>query len=269
MNDRDANRLEMFRTVDATLNLPAHLAVWQNQPPAIFTTQVTQFRGLLADLEATLVARQADITGRAERKRREEEELEWIAFSTGAALAVYYLTQQREDLAAEVDFPLSNWQGLRDADLIARSHLVLNRLRGELAGGSPNPNPGGGTITVTDVPTNDPPISATASLASYDLTTVQANELERELQEYETLVSSPHTSRAARAALTEALKPHFAAINKHLELMDRIILRYRATPAGTNFHNAWTNARQLIDRGHGPSTPPDSPAPETPEPTAA
>ena len=268
MNDRDANRLEMFRTVNATLDLPAHLAVWQNQPPAIFTTQVTQFRSLLANLETTLVERQADITGRAERKRREEEELEWIAFSTGAALAVYYLTQQREDLAAEVDFPLSNWQGLRDADLIARSHLVLNRLRAALAGGSPNPG-GGDTITVTDAPTNDPPIPATQSLADYDLTTAHADELERELQEYETLVSSPQTSRAARAALTEALKPHFAAINSHLELMDRIILRYRATPAGINFHNAWTNARQLIDRGHGPSTPPDSPEPETPEPTAA
>lgn len=269
MNDRDANRLQMFRTVNATCQQPEHAAVWQNQPPAIFARRVTQFGALLADLESLVERREAQTTGHAEQKQREEQELEAIAYQTGAVLSEYYLDRQQEALAAQVDFPPSSWQLLRDEQLIARSQTVLNRLQEALASDGSPPSGGGiGTITVTDAPTNDPPIVHAAPLADYGLTAASAAALEKELQDYVAIVSAPQTTTTGRAAMTKMLRERFLDIARHLERMDKLVDTFRTTPAGVAFAESWTAARNIYDRGHGPTTPPQDP-PESPEPTAA
>ncbi|MCA9219206.1 MAG: hypothetical protein KDA71_02700 [Planctomycetales bacterium] len=183
-------------------------------------------------------------------------------------MSEYYLDRHQEALAAQVDFPPSSWQLLRDEQLIARSQTVLNRLQEALASdGSPTSGDGIGTTTVTEAPTNDPPVAAAAPLADYGLTAASAAALEKELQDYVAIVSAPQTSTAGRAAMTKMLRERFIDIARHLERMDKLIDAFRTTPAGVAFAESWTAARNIYDRSHGPSTPPTDP-PSTSEPMA-
>jgi hypothetical protein len=54
------------------------------------------------------------------------------------------------------------------------------------------------------------------------------------------------------------------AVESQFEVLDRLIQRFRATPAGRDMIAAWQASRVIRDLRHGPSSqaPPESPAPE-------
>jgi hypothetical protein len=151
-----------------------------------------------------------------------------------AALVDWFEDEGKEAEAATIDLSLSTWQGLRDAELLAKAKLLHQKLSAALA---------------TD---------ATA-LADYGLDAADATLLAKETTDYETIIANPAAAISGRKALTAALRPKFREVARLLTKMDRIVLRFRKTEAGANFAAAWKNARLIRDLGMAGPTEPTPP----------
>lgn len=230
-----ANRQNMHLAVLALLADPAHQPVWKDQSPVIFTTRAAALVPLVNGLTTLIAAQQADTTGFAADKAREEEELENIAHEISEALVDWFEDQGKEADAAAIDLSLSTWQGLRDAELLAKAKLLHQKLSAALA---------------TDA----------AALADYGLDAADAALLAKETSDYETLIANPAAAISGRKALTTSLRPKFREVAALLTKMDRIVLRFRKTEAGANFAAAWKNARIIRDLGKIGGTDPTTPA---------
>ena len=146
-------------------------------------------------------------------------------------LAAWFEDQGREADAAPIDLSLSAWQRLRDTELIAKAKLLHQKLTAALA---------------TDA----------AALADYGLDAADATLLAKETTDYEKLIANPAAAISGRKALTLALRPKFREIGHLLGKMDRLVLRFRKTEAGTRFAEAWKAARIIRDLGMaGPAEP--------------
>jgi hypothetical protein len=221
----------MHLAIVSLLANPEHQSVLQNEAPAIFTTRAAALVPMVNGLTAHIAAQQAAITGFAADKEREEEELEDIAHEISEALVDWFEDQGKQSEAASIDLALSTWQGLRDAELLAMSKLLQQKLNATLA---------------TDA----------AALADYGLKPADATQLAKEIADCEELVANPAAAIAGRKALTAALRPKFREVAKLLTKMDRIVLRFRKTEAGAHFAAAWKNARIIRDLGMaGPTDP--------------
>jgi hypothetical protein len=236
MKNEFANRQNMHLAVLALLADPAHRPVWINQPPAIFATRAAALGPKVAALTDLIAGQQADITGHAADKDREEQELETAAHEIGEALAGWFEDQGREADAAHIDLSFSAWQGLRDTALIAKAKLLHQKLSSALA---------------TDA----------AALAKYGLDAADATLLAKETADFESLVANPAAAISGRKALTAALRPKFREVSQLLAKMDRLVLRFRRTEAGTRFSDAWKSARNVRDIGQAARTEAGSAAP--------
>ena len=234
MKNEFANRQNMHLAVVALLADPAHQAVWKDQPPQIFTTRANAFIGMVSALTDLIAAQQTATTGHAADKEREEQELETAAHEISEALADWFEDQNREADAATVSLSLSGWQGLRDAALIARAKLLHATLSAALAENA-------------------------SSLADYGLTPADATLLAKETADFEALVANPAAAISARRALTAALRPKFREVADVLGKMDRLVLRFRKTEAGTRFADTWKATRTIRDLGEAAAQTPTVP----------
>lgn len=237
MKNEFANRQNMHLTVLSLLDDATYQPVWQDQPPLAFTRKAGDFRAKVQEISAIIATQQADITGRAEQKEREEDELETIAHSTGQALADYFLDLGRESDAAEIDLSPSAWGRLRDAELIAKARLLQQKLDAALAADAP-------------------------ALAEYGLLPTDSAALAKEADDYAAIIAAPSTAISIRRAHTIALRPTFREANAILDSLDRLVLRFAPRPDGPRFLDAYTAARVIRDLGSR-STPPteDTPPP--------
>lgn len=224
MKNEFANRHNMFLAVLSLLAEPARHAAWKNQNPALFTTRAELLRAKVDALTGTISAQQADTTGHAADKEREEEELETIAHEISEALADWFEDQNNHADAAQIDIPFRTWQRMRDVELVAKAKLLHGKLTAALA---------------TDA----------AALADYGLDAADATLLAKETADFEKIIADPAAAIAGRKALTQALRPQFREVSELLVKMDRLVLRFRKTEAGRNFAAAWKNARIVRDLG--------------------
>ena len=235
-----ANRHNMHLAVIRTLDSPEIPFDWKTQSPAAFAAKAAELRLKVTALTGLLAQQQAATSGFAADKAREEKVLEDIANELSQALAGWFLDQGREADAAPIDLALSTWQGLRDTDLLAKSKLLHQKLTGALAAGP----------------------AAVSSLATYGLDSADATDLAKETADFERLIADPAAAISRRKSLTNALRPKFAEVADHLAQMDRLVLRFRRTEAGTAFAAAWQAARAIRDLGGSGSadpTPPTTP----------
>ena len=219
-----ANRQNMHLTVLSLLDDATYQPIWQNQPPLAFTRKAADFRAKVSEISDILRTQQAETTGRAEQKDREEDELETIAHSTGQALADYFLDHNREGDAAEIDLSRSAWTRLRDAALLAKAKLLQQKLDAALAADA-------------------------AGLADYGLTATDSLALAKETADYEAIIAAPATAISIRRAHTRALRPTFREAGDMLKSLDRLVTRFAKEPDGPRFIDAWTAARVIRDLG--------------------
>ena len=77
--------------------------------------------------------------------------------------------------------------------------------------------------------------AALASLAAHGLAPAAATHLEAKTDVFERFIADPAAAIARRKALTAALHPKFREVGKLLVKMDRLVLRFRRSEAGTLF----------------------------------
>jgi hypothetical protein len=224
MKNEFANRQNMHLAVLALLADPAYQKTWKNQNPALFTTRATALEAKVNALTTLISGQQTDTTGYAADKEREEAELEECAHEIGEALAAWFEDQGRLADAAPIDLALSSWQSLRDVDLVAKAKLLHGKLTATLA---------------TDA----------AALVEYGLDPADATLLAKEIADFEALLAAPAAAISGKKALTQVLRPSFREVNELLGKMDRLVLRFRKTEAGTRFASVWKTARIIRDLG--------------------
>ena len=183
MQDEFINRLNMFTTSLDYLEEDDRPAIWQGQPPEIFTTKVTEATLMVAELAKVQQGQEADITGRADEKEREERELEDAAHELGQALAIYHRDRGEESEAGEVDLTITQWRQLRHQQLLQKSQLVVDRATAASSG-----------ATAVDA-------------AKYGITPATVQALVKERGDFEAIVNAPATAIAVRKALTQGFRP--------------------------------------------------------------
>ncbi len=235
MKNEFANRQNMHLAVLALLADPAHQPAWKDQNPALFTTRATSLAPKVNALTGLIAGQQADTTGHAGDKEREEQELEDCAHEIGETLAGWFEDQGREADSASIDLALSTWQGLRDVELLAKAKLLHTKLTAALA---------------TDA----------AALVEYGIDAADATLLAKETADYEKLLATPAAAISGKKALTKALRPAFREVGELLGKMDRLVLRFRKTEPGARFAEAWKAARIIRDLGQAAPAEPAAPA---------
>jgi hypothetical protein len=238
MQNEYANRQNMHLTVLTLLGTTEFQPVWKNKKPAAFTARAAEFEAKVGALAALISSQQADTTGYAEDKAREELELESAAHEIGQALAGWFEDQGRMADAAQVDLSLSAWQRLRDTELVAKARLLHQKLTDAIAADA-------------------------AALADYGLDATDAAALAKETADFEAIIANPAAAISSRRALTLSLRPKFREVGELLAKMDRLVLRFRSDEAGNRFAEAWQAARTIRDLGQAAPATPTSPTPPT------
>ena len=230
MDDRIANQLASYRTRLACLDQTAHAAIWENQPPQIFTTKVGEARALTDDLIALAARQSAPTTGSAADKRREERELEDEAHKVARALTSYARDQNDETLAAKYDVPRSSWRNMRDEALLQKAGQLRDDANTAVTG----------------------PDAANAD--QYGINPAAVASLSSEADDYEGFIVAPQDATADRSALTAALPVKSREVRAKFDELEDFLPQFRGTPAGDEFVDAYLASTQIVDRGHGPGT---------------
>lgn len=236
MKDEFSNRQSMHLTVVGFLDIPGNVPLWKNQRPLAFTTKAVLLKTKVEALGEIIRQQEAAITGYAEQKEREAQDVESLAQEIGSILAGYHEDAGREAEAAMTDYSATRWHTMRDTSLLEKARLVHQKLLASLD---------------TDA----------AGLEEHGLDAADATALLKEIGEYAEIIQSPQAAKASRKALTLSLRPRFREISLILQSMDRLAPRFRSTEAGKQFAASWKNARNIIDLGHGPAPTPPTPQP--------
>lgn len=240
MNSELDIRLKAFNRSLGVLALPENVILWKDQPPEIFTVKQGEAVIMAAALSDAAKQQETARTGITAEKDREETELEDAAHILGQALALWFDSNQREDEAARVGYPISSWRQLRDQQLLTRSQLVID---------------------LADAAVSGP---QAADAAKYGVTAAAVASLTKERADYAEIVTAPGVAQAVRKALTRGFRPAFALVERKFGELDALILQFGGTPAGRSMIAAWKDAR-LHKGANGPAP---APAPVAPTPPA-
>lgn len=222
MNKNQINHLYMFKAVDTVLSKYEAVV---NSLPVLATACIT-FREKLTVIDSTLLIQEGQITGVAQQKQKEEEEMIVAALRVAAAMYVY--AQDTNDLELSAKVKLSkNIKGLNDTVLLNTCKTVLNLANGV----------------------------ATDALTSYGITAEDISSLEKEITDFEQLVTKPRsavvTRSQATALLADLLKETSALLS---DKMDKLILILEAN--NPLFYNEYRAARIIVDL-HGTNSTED------------
>ena len=82
---------------------------------------------MVNELQTAQQNQETGTSGSTAEKEREAMELEDAASLLAQALVIYYNDQGQETQAGEVDLSRSDWDKLRDQQLLAKAQLVIDR----------------------------------------------------------------------------------------------------------------------------------------------
>ena len=243
MQDEFSNRLDMFTRCLDVLDLPESKPVWENQPPVILTTKVGEARVMVGELQTAQQHQETGTSGATGEKEREATELEDAASLLAEALVIYYNDKGQETEAGELDLARSDWDNLRDQQLLGKSQLVIDR--------------------ATTLSTGATAVEA----AKYGITPAAVLSVTKERADYDGIVNAPGVAIAVRKALTTGFRPAFKLTEKKFVDIGKLLRQFRTTEPGKALIAAWFAARVIKDTGHaggGTPTPPTPPPPPNP-----
>jgi len=213
MNKRQINHLYMFKAVDTVLSKYETIV---NGLPSLVNV-CSAFRQNLAAIDSTLMVQEGQITGVAEQKQKEEDEMITVVMRVAAAMYVY--AQDKNDLELSAKVTLSkNIKGLSDTRLLNIAKTVLSLAQG----------------------------IADNALANYGISAETITLLEKEIADFERLVTMPRSAVVTRSQATTQLAGLFTLTGDLLrDKMDKLTL-ILATDNEV-FYNEYRAARIIVD----------------------
>jgi len=232
-------RLKMFQRSLGVLELPESTAVWQNQPPVMFTKLEAEAETMVGVLVDHSRKQEADTTGVTMEKQREEAELEDAAFALGVALTLWFRKQNSETEAEQVSLTESAWRKLAGQELLNAAQRVIDHATALSSG------------------------PAAAAVAEYGITPAAVQALQKEWDDFDQIINSPGVAQTLRKVLTKGLRPAFNLVEAKFTELEALMVQFRKTEAGRAMIAAWDDAR--IQKGANGGKDPTAPAPPAPE----
>ncbi len=240
MNDRINNRLTMVGACITVADTPEHRQVWEGNEPSEFEAAFNALKNERAEILLIVASAGAATTGAAEAKDVAETTLENAAFVLARGTALHLKKTGDLTRRAQVNFPLTGFQKLRDQELVARC------------------------MTVRDIAAS---VTAEPGAVGRGVTPARITALTNAITAYSGLINAPRGKIVNRTALIRELETRTAALVDSLEDLDDLVVQFDGTDAGRLFNVAWNQARVIVDAGQGPATPTPVPPPPPVNPT--
>jgi hypothetical protein len=231
MNDRQENRLNMYRAVVHVLD--ANAAEFAGV--AAFVTQAGNLHSSVDLIGQLAQIQTADTTGVALDKAMLQQQMIEMTFRVAGALKAFASDNNNATLRQQADINKSTFSKARDDlrdDIAQNIHDLGN----------------------TNV----------AALANYGVTAATLSGLQTRIDAYRAAIASPRTARTQKGTATSMLSDEFKRADMILDdRIDGLIEQFKTS--GTTFYSDYQNARKVVDTGDHSSTP-DNPTPPPPTP---
>lgn len=217
MNRHETNKFNMFKAVTAVFEQNSSAAA---EYPALGET-FTQFKGVLAEIDATDKKFITSIDGKTITKNLLEDELIDELMPVKAALYAYAVKNKNEELKALTGDSESALKRMRDPEFLKKGELIKGEASKHLA-----------------------------DLAVYKITEALLTELQGKIDAFAAALDGKDTGFASRSALRKALSDKFDEADIILnEQMDTLIELVRKS--NTLFYDQYFAARGIKDLGAG------------------
>lgn len=215
MTDPQEDKLSMYYAVEAACE--KHQAAWQSLPA--FVTHHAAFTAEVSAISAAAETQQQGVTGATRDKSAARETMADRAHAIAAALGAWALTEEQNQLAAEISFTRSDFLYERDTDSERNARKVHTEATANLA-----------------------------SLADYGIDQAKLDDLDAAITAYHTALTAPRGAITDRKAATAALREGFSKaddlLNNRLDKLVPIL-----APDHPGFATDYGNARIIVDTG--------------------
>jgi hypothetical protein len=215
MNQYQENRLSMFFSTQQVL--ADNNALWAGIPAMVNLT--AEFDGNISTIRGLVERQVIDITGHTKDKAAAEDAMITSTLRIAGAAMAYAEDQDDQGLAEAMNIVPSELKRYRDSVVAERCQSVVT--------------------TVTPI---------IASLAPYGVMPADVTALQTAIDKYLDLVQKPRTMISNRKGATSELGMMIRDTMRLLDRrMDMLMRGFMTTQPG--FHNAYTNARIIVDLG--------------------
>lgn len=233
MNDRQRNRLRMYKATRAYLN--ENETAWNGI--AANVDALTNLTDRITAIDTKVTAQEAELGGYTQNKYQLRETLNTNILLVAGGTAVFARATNNPILLADVD--------LEPSQVARASDQVVDDIAARVQAAAD---------------------SELASLSAYGIDAAEMAALGNAITAHENAKAMPDAKRAQRTGHTETLEPMFRETSLFLDgQLDVLMRRYKAT--APTFHAGYEAARVIIDL-HGPGDPEEpEPVPDpVPEP---
>ena len=213
MNDRQENKLTMYRAVETLLDNNAA----KTGPIAALSTAITNFKNLIGEIETAEQEKQTATTGKTASKGEAEAVLISEAVTIAAGLKALGSVTNNKELIEAGGETKSSLYGTRDTDLVTKTQLI-----------------------------HDFANTNAIALADYGITPAMITSLQTRITDFNSALGTREESVALRVAAGAEVEGFFKdADNVLVNQVDKIMEVFRESD--TQFYNEYKNARVIRD----------------------
>lgn len=223
MTDKQENKRSMYIAVQKTCN--ANNTVWSGLPA--FVTAFGEFETTLADIDTQRTIQEGKITGIAENKSKEEEEMRQVTIEMASAVFAYASKINDNELKEKVNYTPSDLRNSRDTILKDICQTI-----------------------------HDEAANVIADLADYGKTPADLTNLQKEIDDFVAILAKPRTAIGTRATATSKLIELFQQGDDLLKnQLDKLMVNFQTSEP--KFFSQYQSSRIIIDLGirHKPEEP--------------
>jgi len=221
MTDKQENKRSMYIAVQKVCN--KFNSVWSGLPA--FVTAFGDFETTIADIDIQRQIQEGKITGIAENKSKEEEEMRQATIEIAAAVFAYASKIGDNELKEKVNYTPS--------DLIRSRDTILKDICQTI---------------------HDEANAVIAELADYGKTPADLKKQQNEIDDFADILAKPRTAIGTRATATSKLVELFQQGDALLkDQLDKLLVNFQTS--NPEFYNQYNNARIIVDLGvrHNPA----------------
>lgn len=215
MTNRQENKNSMYYAVNRTCD--KHTKVWEGLPA--YATASKEFKVTFNEIQDVGGNQMINITGIAENKQKEEEEMINLTLFVGSGVFAYASVISDHELQRKVQCSPSGLKRMTDTELRNMCNEVFKA-----------------AVKVVDL------------LADYGVTMEDVKQLQKEIDDYAQVIAAPRDALITRAKATARLEELFDQADKILkEQMDKLMIMFKTK--APDFYNEYFNARKIVDLG--------------------
>jgi len=215
MTNKQENKNSMYQAV--IRKCQKFESLWIDIPA--FEPALNEFKAAFTAIQTANEHQMVRITGIAEAKQKEEDEMIAKTLELSSAVFAYASITNNFELKRMVDFSPSSLKRMSDTELKSMCKLVSKAA-----------------------------ISVAKALENYGISATDIEDLDKEIMDYENMIAEPREAVTTRAKATAQLAELFPIADTILkEQLDKLMMIFKAKHP--DFYTEYFNSRKIIDLG--------------------